>query len=597
MRKLEIFLLFASFSIFVFNLVYSLNCTITNGSCPSGYFCLFSLYSTSNSHAGACGYYTYSLCCDEIFSYVNQTCNASTSAILSFYKQNNTHVGKPDYYDWKLCAGYSTYPLECTIRQGPCYDDETCLISLYNTTNSHVANCSYYNNNLCCKKLSDLMVNSSSFQFPSNLIFGNNVTINITVWNIGDTTAYYVNVSCYENGKLFDSKIISSISAGSSYQTSCNWTVSCLTNISVKVDPNNLIKELNESNNEAWKEVSIIEYLNVTIDYPANEQSFYRGQTIWLNSTINSSCGNPTYYDVYWYNESTFIGKGEDIQWIIPLDDGLLGKKNITAYANSTSNYLPGSKSINITILNNIPNVTQPSFNVTPAEVESGNGIKISCKAYDLEDCSSPSPCLVKVNISILVPNGTWDNATASQIGNISYRDYIAPYSPLGNYTVYCSVLDSDNGYNESLPSTFLVYQNATVTVNLNASYYWWGGGVKVYGSVKRKDGSAVSLSDVKIYLEQNLVCNTTTYNDGNYTCEFKAPSSIGNYRLLVNVIDVTTNKIFVNSTLLIVKVTYGAEETELRRAKQVSCYEVPQLVINPDGSIKQVFVKVCVLP
>jgi hypothetical protein len=582
--------------ILLFSVANSLTCSISSGACPSGYSCLFSLYSTQNSHAGVCGYYGYSLCCDEIFSYINQTCNASASAILSFYQQNNTHVAKPDYYNWKLCAGYSTYPLECTIRTS-CLENETCVVSLYSTTNSHVADCSYYPNKLCCKKLSDLMVNSSSFQFPSPLIFGNNVTINITVWNLGDTVAYNVNVSCYENGNLFDSKIISSIPAYSSYQTFCNWTVSCLTNISVKVDPDNLIKELNESNNEAWQQVSIIEYLNVRIDYPPNEQSFYRGQTIWLNSTINSSCGNPTSYDVYWYNESTFIGKGEDIQWTIPLDDGLLGKKNITAYANSTSNYVANSKSINITILNNIPNVTKPRFNVTPPEVESGSGIQILCDAYDLEDCSSPSSCSVKVNISILDANGNWNNATALQTGNTFYRDYIAPYSPLGYYTVYCSVLDSDNGYNESLPSTFLVYQNATVTVNLNASYYWWGEGVKVYGTAKRKDGSAVSLSDVKIYLEQNLVCNTTTDNDGNYACEFKAPSSIGNYRLLVNVTDAATNKIFVNSTLLVVKVIYGAEETEVRRAKQVSCYEIPQLVVNPDGSIKQVFVKVCVLP
>jgi hypothetical protein len=471
------------------------------------------------------------------------------------------------------------------------------VVSLYSTANSHVADCNYYPNKLCCKKLSDLMVNSSSFQFPSPLIFGSNATINITVWNLGDATAYNVNVSCYENGILFDSKIIPSIPAYSSAQTSCNWTVSCLTNISVKVDPNNSIKELNENNNEAWKNVAIIEYLNVTIDYPPNEQSFYRGQTIWLNSTVTSSCGNPTSYDVYWYNESSFIGKGEDIQWAIPLDDGLLGKKNITAYANSTGNYLASSKSINITILNNNPNVTKPRFNVTPAEVESGNGIQILCDAYDLEDCPSPASCSVKVNISILDLNGNWNNATASQTGNTFYIDYIAPYYPLGNYTVYCSVLDTDNGYNESLPSTFLVYQNATVTVDLNASYYWWGEGVKVYGAAKRKDRSAISLSDVKIYLERDLVCSNTTDNDGNYACEFKAPSSIGNYRLLVNVTDATTNKIFVNSTLLVVKVAYGVEETEVERAKQVSCYEVPQLVVNPDGSIKQVFVKVCVLP
>jgi hypothetical protein len=596
MKRLELFLSFFIFSIFIFNSALSLDCRIVSGSCPYGYSCLFSLYSTQNSHAGVCGYYSYSVCCDEIFSYINQTCNASTSSILSFYQQNNTHVAQANYYSWQLCAGYSTYPLECTIRSS-CFENETCVVSLYSTTNSHVADCNYYPNKLCCKRLSDLMVNSSSFQFPSPLIFGNNVTINITVWNIGDATAYNVNVSCYENGRLFDSKIIPTIPVGSSYQTYCNWTVSCLTNISVKVDPGNFIKELNENNNEAWQRASIIEYLNVTIDYPKNEQSFYRGQTIWLNSTINSSCGNPMPYDVYWYNESTFIGKGEDIQWTIPLDDGLLGKKNITAHANSTSNYIADSKSINITILNNVPNVTKPRFNVTPAEVESGNGIQILCDAYDLEDCPSSASCLIRVNISILDPNGNWNNATASQTGNTFYIDYIAPYYPLGNYTVYCIVVDTDNGYNESLPSTFLVYQNATVTVNLNASYYWWGEGVKVYGSVKRKDGSSVSLSDTKIYLNQKLVCNATTNMTGDYVCEFKAPSSIGNYNMFVEVIDSQTGKIFTNSTILIVKLAYGVQEKELERARQVSCYEVPQLVINPDGSIKQVFVKVCILP
>jgi len=595
MRKIELFIIFFFSSIFLFKSSFSLSCSIINGNCPSGYSCLFSLYSTTNSHAGMCGYYSYSVCCNEIFSYIDQTCNASSSAILSFYRPNNTHVAEPNYYSWKLCAGYPTYPLECTIRQASCNEDETCVISLYSNINSHAAECSYYENKLCCKKLSDLMVNSSSLQFLQPLIFGSNITVNLTVWNLGDAPAYNVNVSCYENGRLFDSKIIPSISANSSYQTFCNWIVSCLTNISVKVDPSNTIKELNESNNEAWKQISIIEYLNVSIDYPANEQSFHRGQTIWLNSTVTSSCNNSPPHATYWYNESVFIGSGDDIQWTIPLDDALLGKKNITAYANSTENYITSSKSINITVFNNIPNVTKPRFNVTPAEVESGSGIQILCDAYDLEDCSSPSSCSLKVNISILDPEGNWDNTTALQFGNTFYRDYTAPYYPLGNYIAYCSILDSDNGYNESF-STFLVYQNASITISFNSTYYWWGEGVKIYGTAKRKDGSAVKLSDLEVYLEQNLVCNTTTDIDGNYVCEFTAPPSIGNYKIIIKLIDSQTGKIFVNNSVLLVKAVYGAEETEIRRAKQVSCYEVPQLVINPDGSIKQVFVKVCVM-
>ena len=597
MRKIELILFISIFSILVFRSTFSLSCNIVNGNCPAGYSCLFSISSPQNAHAGMCGYYSYSVCCDNILSYINQTCNSSFSPILSFYQQNNTHVGYANYYTWKLCAAYPTYPLECVIKSGACESDEICIISLYSTVNSHVGDCNYYQNKLCCKMLSDLMIDSSSIRFPTQMIFGNNVSINITVFNIGDANAYNVNVSCYENGKLFDSKIISVIPKGGGAEVSCMWNVSCLTNISVRVDPDNLIKELNESNNEAWQVAEIIEYLNVNVEHPENGQSFYRGRIIWLNSTVNSSCNPAPAHTTYWFNESTLIGIGDDIQWQIPIDDSLLGKKKITAYVNSSNaRYIPSSSSINITILNNLPSVTVPRFNITEAEVHSGEGVQILCNAYDLEDCPHSNYCLVNVNISIRNPDGIWINSTASKIGNTFYVDYTAPFYPLGYYTVYCSVSDSDSGYNESFPSIFLVYQNASLTINLNSSYYHWGEGVRISGNVKRVDKTPVSLSDIKVYLEGKLVCNTTTNLNGEYSCDFKAPASVGNYKLIVEAIDMQTEKIFTNSTLLIVKVVYGVEEDVLKRARQASCHEVPQLIINPDGSIKQVFVKVCIL-
>jgi uncharacterized protein involved in tolerance to divalent cations len=135
-----------------------------------------------------------------------------------------------------------------------------------------------------------------------------------------------------------------------------------------------------------------------------------------------------------------------------------------------------------------------------------------------------------------------------------------------------------------------------TINVNLNASYYWWNEGVKVYGNVRTTDGNIINNSEVRIYLEQKLVCNTTTNESGDYQCEFKAPPSVGNYNLIINVTDKQTGETFTNFTRLIVKLTYGVREEEMERAKQASCYEIPQLIINPDGGIKLVFVKVCVL-
>ncbi|MEM5816224.1 MAG: CARDB domain-containing protein, partial [Candidatus Aenigmatarchaeota archaeon] len=431
MKQIQFLVLFLVFFL-IFNISYSLTCRITTQSCLPLETCLFSLYSTKNSHAGACGYYSYNICCDQIYSYFNQTCNISTSPILSFYQMNNSHVAKGDYYNLKLCVGYFTYPIECEIRSS-CYEDETCIISLYDYVNSHVAECNYYSNKLCCKQLSDLVINSSSFEYEDRPIFGNLTRINITVFNDGDANAYNVNVSCYENGVLFDSKIIN-VTKKSYSKTYCDWEVSC-NNVVVKVDPLNEIKELNETNNEFTLSIPITEILNVSILYPLNNSSFYRGEEIWLNSSVTSSCNLYPPHETYWYFENSLIGIGDSIKWQIPLDDSVLGTKNITAFSNS-SGYISSSSSIFINILNNPPKILQVSTNVS--EVESGEGIEITCSVYDLEDCQSERNCNLNVNISILDANNNWNNFTANKIGNTFYIDYTAPYYPLGEYKAYC---------------------------------------------------------------------------------------------------------------------------------------------------------------
>ncbi|MCS7093849.1 MAG: CARDB domain-containing protein [Candidatus Aenigmarchaeota archaeon] len=586
----HVFMIFLFFllSSFFSDLAYSLSCTIRLGSCEANERCLFSLYSTINSHVGSCGYYQYNLCCDQIFSYVNQTCNSSTQPILSFFRINNSHVSHPNYYDIKLCAGYSTYPLECEIKTA-CMEDETCLISMYSTQDSHVAECGYYSNKVCCKQLSDLVLNYSSLELPYKPIFGTNVLINFTIWNEGDVDANGVNVSCYENGILFDSKIIN-VSKKSLHKTFCNWTVSCNTNISVRADPSNFVKELNETNNEVFSLLEITERLNVSIIVPTNNSNFYRGEIIWLNASVVSSCNNLPPHTTYWYNESSLIGIGDEIQWQIPIYDFILGRKNITAYANS-SGYVDSSSTIFVTFLNNPPQI-QVSTNVL--EVHSGDFIEITCAAYDLEDCQSSHVCNLVGNISILNPNRNWDNSTTNKIGNVFYREYRSPYHPLGEYISYCSVVDTDGGRAENY-TKFLVWQNATVFVNLNASYYFFGEGVKIYGSVKRRDNSPLQISPMDIYLDGKKICNTTTDMSGNYACEFLAPNQIGNFKIYLSVTDVLTGKIFTNSTDLVVKFTYGGSEREMEKSPQVSCYEVPQIVVNPDGTLKRVFVKICV--
>jgi hypothetical protein len=597
------FSLFSFFSLISIQNISALSCTIRSGSCNAGEACLFSMVKLNNSHVGDCNQYNYKVCCDELTSTIrNYACNADEGAVISIYNTINSHAAAASYYSKKVCAKFNNtnYGIECNVRDS-CLTNETCVVSLFKQNNAHAATCDYYSKKVCCRALPDLLVDQTSISFNNTSPReGEAVLLNITVWNIGDSAASQVNVSCYVNGNYFDSDVINSIPPDVSQQTpryaTCTWTASCpaSNNITVRVDPSNAIKELNESNNEAWRQINLTESLNIAIDNPVNGSSYYRGQTLNLNSTVTVSCGGTPdkAYNVTWYNETTKIAEGEDTTWQIPLGDFILGTKMIKADATSTY-YDSGTDNVNITILNNLPQFEGPGFNVTPAEIEAGQSIQISCNVTDVEDDASQ----LTVNISVKDASGVWSNITASRIGNTFYRDYATTdTSPIGNYTTVCTAVDHNNGYSESTLAYFLVYQNATVTVNLNSTYYWWNDGVRVYGNVKRTDGTAVytspdPTSNVTVLVDNQQYCMTDTDSQGDYTCSFTAPGSVGTYTLIVRVPDPLTGKVFRNSTSLVVNPKYGGNETGV---KEMSCFALPQIVVNPDGSIKTVMVKVC---
>jgi len=573
----------------------ALSCAVRNGVCNAGENLLFSMSRQDNAHAGASDYYQYSVCCDEANASVQASCGSSSAEALSFFRQNNTHVAEAGYYSNRLCVSYGAVnPLECSLKAS-CNATETCVVSLHGTGNSHAASCGYYDNQLCCSKIPDLFVNSTSITPNVTLpVFGTPVLMNNTVWNIGDSAAYAANVSCYANGTYFGSSVISSIPADASKQTpryaNCNWTTSCSNNISIIADPAGAIRELNESNNFAWSVKPITEKLTVAIDSPANGQSFYRGNDVSLQSTVTASCNLPA-YTVTWYNQSTLIDTGEDITWTVPLADALLGTKTINATA-TAAGYSNGTANVNITILNNPPTTGAPAYNVTPAEIQRGNGIEISCTVSDVEDAASA----LTVNVSIKDPNGVWSNVTTtSRVGSTYYRDYQATQaSALGTYTAACTVVDTDTGKAETT-STFLVWQNGTVTVNLNATSVRYGAAINVSGSAAYLDTGAITLSDVSVSILGEQKCTDTTDAAGGYTCVFSAPNQVGTFAVNVQVTDKDTGKPITNSTALTVSVSYGEPATAEQAAQNVGCYEVPSLVQNADGSITKSTVRICV--
>ena len=387
-------------------------------------------------------------------------------------------------------------------------------------------------------------------------------------------------------------------------------------NVTVKVDPANEIREYNETNNEAWKEISLKDRLEVNIKSPTDDQNVYRCSALQLNSTVSTKCGSTldSNYRVKWYDSKGVMDNvinltvtNDSAVWCIGSSDSLLGSDTITAVATS-SLYAQGSDSVTIQIRNNLPNVGEIWYNVTPPEIHLGHAIQIACKVNDthnyycagsLISCTEDTETNLNVNISVKrpAPYNDWSNVSANYETGVFYRDYgtDATY-PIGKYTAVCSASDSDNGHKETV-SYFWVYQNATITLNVNATEVWWGDAVKVSGVAYYKDGSYVpSGTEVTISLNGELVNLTTIGDNGYYEGVFIAPLEVGEYILTVNFTDpFVPSKEYGNYTYIYVSPYYGGSESEMEKAKNVGCYEVPRFIQNPDGTIERVIVRVCV--
>ena len=572
-------------------LAYSLSCAI-RANCNADEKCLFSLYNTENSHVGNCNYFDYKLCCDEIINAeIKDSCISNEAAILSLYQENDSHVEfGSENYQKKLCIQTDSQSLmNCSLKSS-CSENESQLISLFNQTNSHVG--LSYDNKLCCKILRpDMVINSSSLSISQNPNYGDAFQLNITVFNIGDFKATNVNISCYANGTYFDSDIIN-ISAHNSSIAKCLWIADCNSNITIKADPLNEIKEYDENNNEASFIIEINEQVSISIISPIEQENWYRNQTIPLKASVSLFCHNisSSEYNVTWYNSSMHeIATGNETSWQIPITYKI-GTETITAKA-VTQQYGNASSFVLINILNNLPNISQLMFE--PSGVLVDDMITISCNITDVENSASN----LSVNISIRNPYGEWNISQALRLGNTFYRDWVAK-DPEGIYLARCEACDLDNGCSQR-NGTFGVYRWINVTISLNSTEVWWNESVLISGTAIRSDLSKVDTSedpdsDVRVYINNILSAITETNAEGFYNVTIYAPLSIGTYIINVSVKDPIMMRYFSNTTILEVKPTYGGTKREKESARNVGCYEQPMIIQNPDGSIQTVVARIC---
>lgn len=131
--------------------------------------------------------------------------------------------------------------------------------------------------------------------------------------------------------------------------------------------------------------------------------------------------------------------------------------------------------------------------------------------------------------------------------------------------------------------------QKDTVTINLNSSTSWWDDPVLASGSAIYLNGSGIANSNLILSISGTTYCSNTTDSNGNWTCVFNAPISLGNYEVMVNVTN-STGSSTTNSTTLSVAPTFGV--LPIGTVQRVA-FQVPALIQDFDGSIRSAFVVV----
>jgi subtilase family serine protease len=133
--------------------------------------------------------------------------------------------------------------------------------------------------------LLDLIISNVSLPFYSNQTL---VTINVS--NLGPPPASGVNVSCYLDNVIFDSKLISSMLGNTSYITNCTTTLTAGNNkvLNVTVDIGNSITERNETNNYYLVAMNVTQIANITLNTLSSANTT---DTINLNGLIVGNDG------------------------------------------------------------------------------------------------------------------------------------------------------------------------------------------------------------------------------------------------------------------------------------------------------------------
>jgi len=406
--------------------------------------------------------------------------------------------------------------------------------------------------------LLDLTV--SAVTLPS-IIYDNSTLIEINISNLAPPSASNVNVSCYYDGALFDSKLID-IGGNTYYMTNCTLDTVSEWNklLNVTVDPDNLHPESNESNNEYTI------YINVTQEgtldaYDQEEDSDNRAG--WLSEQETLPDQMTWFFANYTMDNSstiitgatcniTFSGGSESGTY-----DLLYNESALLYYYNRTFDYsgnyswitqcwkdgyeyLSGTGEVRI----RVPIESQTSLGITTGlgtiNYDEAVNLTAVVPTEDI-DSSSSGYNLSSIWVQIDYPGSGSENVSLS--GTASGGTWNTSYShpgTLGTYSLtWFANLTNTFDIVRLVESNFSI-ENVTLTIALNQSLINVTDTTLVYGRARNYNGTDyIEVADITTYIWQDDVSNgTTTTNSTGYYNKSLQSLIAGNHTIKVNLTD-----------------------------------------------------------
>jgi len=354
--------------------------------------------------------------------------DANTSIVLENYPVNFYKNDSLQATNYTNSSGYAVWYWNTTLESAGVYSIK-CNISDDSSLN-YTANLKEKQTGIeLIKTLSiDQIIRTQSEIYRKDIYSPYNSTIIVHVLEAALGPSEGATVHFFNSTSEFASCITNS----SGY---CNITYNPPDNI----EPNNYTFYINatktgvtpSSTNQTWIIVKG-KLLSITINSPAGGTSYHKTDIIWLNSTVYDENSQQVLANVSWYNSTSLIASGKEVQWQIPAFHER-GSQEIKA--NATKNFYDSSPTDSVSIY--IYGWSEPEW-ISPNEtLNYGNNYTLICKVKD----ANTTEGIANYNASF------WYNNTfiASNLTNSSGFASVSWYPPTkGIFELKCNITSNE---------------------------------------------------------------------------------------------------------------------------------------------------------